>query len=141
MKIKTIHIITRLDKGGSAENTLLTVMGLDRKIYDVVLVHGFSIESNMAEDEFRAVEKSLMDVEKEGVRVITIPSLVRRIHLFYDLRAFSALIKILRNERPISSIPILPKLAFWEDGRLFFLEFLSLSTHRTATCSGDTLAN
>ena len=100
MKIKTIHIITRLDKGGSAENTLLTVMGLDREIYDVVLVHGLSIESNMAEDEFRAVEKSLMDVEKEGVRVITIPSLVRRIHLFYDLRAFFALIKILRNERP-----------------------------------------
>ena len=75
-------------------------MGLDREIYDVVLVHGLSIESNMAEDEFRAVEKSLMDVEKEGVRVITIPSLVRRIHLFYDLRAFFALIKILRNERP-----------------------------------------
>jgi len=100
LKIKTIHIITRLDKGGSAENTLLTVMGLDREIYDVVLVHGLSIESNMAEDEFRAVEKSLMDVEKEGVRVITIPSLVRRIHLFYDLRAFFALIKILRNERP-----------------------------------------
>ncbi len=100
MKIKTVHIITRLDKGGSAENTLLTVGGLDKEIYDIILIRGLSIESNMAEDESIAVEKSVRDVEGEGVRVITIPSLVRRIQPFYDLKAFFALIKILRYERP-----------------------------------------
>jgi len=99
-KIKIIHIITRLDKGGSAEETLLTVSGLDRGIYDVVLIRGLSIESNMAEDESIAVEKSVREVEGEGVRVITVPSLVRRISPFYDLKAFFALIKILRYERP-----------------------------------------
>jgi len=46
-KIKVIHIITRFDKGGSAENTILTVKGLDREIYDVVLVRGLSLESEM----------------------------------------------------------------------------------------------
>ncbi|MDO9528060.1 MAG: glycosyltransferase family 4 protein [Syntrophales bacterium] len=100
MKIKAIHIITRLDKGGSAENTLLTLMGLDREIYDVALVRGLSTESNMAEDESRAVEESVRDVEGEGVRVVTIPSLVRRIQPLYDLKAFFTLIKILRQERP-----------------------------------------
>jgi len=100
LKIKTVHIITRLDKGGSAENTLLTVGGLDKEIYDIILIRGLSIESNMAEDESIAVEKSVRDVEGEGVRVITIPSLVRRIQPFYDLKAFFALIKILRYERP-----------------------------------------
>lgn len=100
MKIKTIHIITRLDKGGSAENTLLTVGGLDKKMYDVVLVKGLSIESNMAGDEVRAVEKSVRETEREGARVITVPGLVRRIHPFYDLKAFFALIKILRHEHP-----------------------------------------
>ncbi|MDO9566917.1 MAG: glycosyltransferase family 4 protein [Candidatus Desulfaltia sp.] len=99
-RIKVIHIITRLDKGGSAENTLLTVMGLDKERYDVVLVKGLSVESNMAEDEVRTVEKDLAEAEREGVRIITIPDLVRRIHPFYDLKAFFALIKILCHERP-----------------------------------------
>lgn len=99
-KIKTIHIITRLDKGGSAENTLLTVGGLDKKMYDVILVKGLSIESNMAEDEAKAVEESVRETEREGVRVITVPCLVRRIHTFYDLKAFFALIKIMRHEHP-----------------------------------------
>jgi len=100
LKIKIIHIITRMDKGGSAENTLLTVRGLDREIYNVALIRGLSVESNMAEDESRAVEKDLTDAEREGVRIVTIPELVRRIHPFYDLKAFFALIKILRHERP-----------------------------------------
>jgi len=99
-KIKVAHIIARLDKGGSAENTLLTVKGLDREIYDVILIRGLSIESNMAEDEVRVVGKSVREAEGKGVRVITIPSLVRRIQPFYDLKAFFALIKILLYERP-----------------------------------------
>ncbi|MCG2754090.1 MAG: glycosyltransferase family 4 protein [Desulfobacteraceae bacterium] len=99
-RIKVIHIITRMDKGGSAENTLLTVMGLDKESYDVVLVKGLSVESNMADDETRAVEEMVKEAEREGIRIITVPGLVRRIHLFYDLKAFFALIKILRYEHP-----------------------------------------
>lgn len=99
-KIKVIHIITRLDKGGSAEDTLLTVKGLDREIYDVVLVRGLSVESNMTENEVRALEKSVREVEREGIRIITVPSFVRRIHPFCDLKTFFTLIKILRQKRP-----------------------------------------
>jgi len=99
-KIKVIHIITRLDKGGSAENTLLTAGGLDKQIYDVLLVKGLSIESGMAEGEAGAVEKSIREAEKEGVRIITVPGLIRRISPFYDFKTFFALIKILRYERP-----------------------------------------
>ena len=36
--IKVMHIITRLDKGGSAENTMLSALGLARRGYDVVIV-------------------------------------------------------------------------------------------------------
>ena len=39
-KIKVFHIITRFDKGGSAENTFLTVMGLDVERYEVTLIKG-----------------------------------------------------------------------------------------------------
>jgi len=47
---KVIHIITRLDKGGAAENTLLTVLGMDKNKYDVQLVKGPTYESRMSRD-------------------------------------------------------------------------------------------
>ncbi|MDQ1330095.1 MAG: hypothetical protein QG578_358 [Thermodesulfobacteriota bacterium] len=99
-KIKVIHIITRLDKGGSAENTLLTVEGLDKKIYDILLVKGLSIESGMTEDEAMAVEKSIRDAESKGVRILTVPGLVRKPDPFSDFKTFIELIKILRHEKP-----------------------------------------
>ncbi len=100
MKIKVIHIITRLDKGGSAENTLLTAGGLDKQIYDVLLVKGLSNESGMAEDEASAVEKSIKEAEICGVRILTIPGLVRRLSPMNDIKTFFALIKIMRHEYP-----------------------------------------
>ena len=48
-KIKVIHVITRFDKGGSAENTCLTLRGLDRSKYNLVLVKGPSEESQMGD--------------------------------------------------------------------------------------------
>ena len=35
-----MHVITRFDKGGSAENTFLTLRGLDKARYNLVLVTG-----------------------------------------------------------------------------------------------------
>ena len=99
-RIKIVHIITRLDKGGSAENTLLTAGGLDKQLYDILLIKGLSIESGMAENEAVAVEKSIREAEREGVKILTLPGLVRRIAPFYDFKTFFALIKILRYERP-----------------------------------------
>ena len=39
-KTRVIHVITRFDKGGSAENTFLTAAGLDREAYEVRAGHG-----------------------------------------------------------------------------------------------------
>ena len=49
---KILHIITRLDMGGSAQNTLLTCRELSDR-YEMVLVHGLSLESNMSDSEIR----------------------------------------------------------------------------------------
>ena len=35
-KIRVIHVLTRFDKGGSAENTCLTCLGLDPALYDKI---------------------------------------------------------------------------------------------------------
>ena len=99
-KIKIVHIITRFDKGGSAENTFLTVMGLDEERYEVTLIKGLSFESDMTEGEAKAVERNLAEVEREGIRIITLSDLVRRIYPLYDLKAVVSLIRIFLKEKP-----------------------------------------
>lgn len=99
-RIKVIHVVTRFDKGGSAENTFLTVMGLDKQKYDVLLVKGMSVESAMGEEERKAVGHSLSRAERAGVRISTVPDLVRDVRPVKDWRAFWALLNIFRRERP-----------------------------------------
>ena len=99
-KTKVIHVITRFDKGGASENTFLTVQGLDKNKYDVILIRGLSEESCMGTEETAAVESNLSEAEKGGVKVITIPGLVRSIHPLNDLKALFGLIGIFRDEKP-----------------------------------------
>ncbi|NQT56112.1 MAG: glycosyltransferase, partial [Desulfobacteraceae bacterium] len=98
-KVKVMHIITRLDKGGSAQNTLLTCRGLSKK-YEMVLVHGLSFESRMTEQEKESVDQGIKEVVERGVRVIAIPSLVRRISPLQDLKALFYLWRLLIREKP-----------------------------------------
>jgi glycosyltransferase involved in cell wall biosynthesis len=99
-KIKVIHIITRFDKGGAAENTFLTVKGHDKNRYEVILIRGLSYESNMGHSETSAVESSLEEAGRTGVKIFTIPELVRRIDPFNDFKTVLKLIRIFREERP-----------------------------------------
>jgi glycosyltransferase involved in cell wall biosynthesis len=98
-RIKIVHIITRLDRGGSAQNTLLTCQALSRK-YDLVLTHGLSRESEMTDWERQSVEGQIAEACKNGLRETTIPSLVRRIDPVRDIRAFLAIWKLLIREKP-----------------------------------------
>jgi len=98
--IKVIHVITRFDKGGASENTFLTVRGLDKDKYEVILIRGLSEESRMGAEEAAAVERNLREAEKSGVRVIAIPELVRNIHPLKDLKTLFALIGLFKIEKP-----------------------------------------
>ena len=121
-KIKVLHIITRLDKGGSAENTMLTVLGLARQGYEIVLVHGHPRESAMSKLERQALELSLQVAVSYGIKIVMIPSLVRRINPFMDLLAFSSIFKLIRKEKPhivhthTSKAGIHGRLAAWLAG-------------------------
>lgn len=99
-QIKVIHVITRFDKGGSAENTFLTLRGLDRSKYGPVLVMGAFDETDREDREGAAVRKNLSDSEKAGVRILSIPDLVRNLHPGRDLKAFFGLFRIFRGEKP-----------------------------------------
>jgi glycosyltransferase involved in cell wall biosynthesis len=96
---KIIHIITRLDMGGSAQNTLLTCKKLGSK-YEIILVHGLSNESGMTEAEKQIVENGVAKSKKQGVRVIPLPSMVRSIRPVRDFRALLALVWLMFKEKP-----------------------------------------
>ena len=100
-KIKVIHVITRFDKGGSAENTYLTVRGLDKDRYDVVLVTGPSRASQMSDQEVQAVEANQAVLESSGVRIVFIPELIREPAPLSDWRTLVRLCVLFRKERPV----------------------------------------
>lgn len=99
-KIKVLHIITRLDKGGSAENTFLTVRDLDKARYDLLLVKGTVLPEKSVDPEARAVESNIAAVRERCVRIVTVPQLVRNLRPLADLIAFLRLLGIIRRERP-----------------------------------------
>jgi glycosyltransferase involved in cell wall biosynthesis len=96
---KILHIITRLDMGGSAQNTLLTCLELSGR-YDMVLAHGLSRESNMTDSEAKVVYDGVQRATQCGVRFVSVPSLVRRIHPWKDLCALLGLWLTIRREKP-----------------------------------------
>lgn len=99
-KIKVLHLITRLDKGGSAESTLLTILGLGKNGYENVLAKGPSTESQMSLEERTEVERLMRAAQSLGARIITIPCLFRRIAPIYDFLSFLKVLGIIRREKP-----------------------------------------
>ena len=96
---KIVHVITRLDMGGSAQNTLLTCLGLTER-YDLVLACGLSHESKMTDWEKQSVDMAIRKIEDGGVKVIPIPSLVRKIDPVQDFRSFFSLWRLMIREKP-----------------------------------------
>jgi glycosyltransferase involved in cell wall biosynthesis len=87
---RILHVITRLDLGGSAENTLLTAIGLAERGYEAAIIAGPS--SNPPS----ATEKTALE---KGVRIERLPSLLRNISLFNDSAALLALYSRIKNGR------------------------------------------
>jgi glycosyltransferase involved in cell wall biosynthesis len=99
--IKVLHIITRFDKGGSAQNTYLSLLGLKKKNYKLSFISGLSRESEMKHEEIEAREKDIRRLESEGIEFIQCPSLVRRINIIKDIKAFFDLWRIIKKNNPV----------------------------------------
>lgn len=87
-KIKVLHAITRLDRGGSAENTLLTVAEANTDRYQVALVTG---PSKGERSPTEAIAR------KRGVHFADAPHLVRNVNLLADLLAVWELWRLMRQ--------------------------------------------
>ena len=89
-KIKVLHAITRLDPGGSAENTLLTVARADMARYQPTVVTGPTVgDRSPTEDVARA----------RGVKFYDAPHLVRDVSPLADVRAIWEMWRILKKGR------------------------------------------
>lgn len=96
---RVVHIVTRLDQGGSARNTMLTVLGHDRAQFEPVVVTGQAGKWN-AQGGLTATMENLMLLEKAAIRHHIVPSLVRQISPMADLVALWKLVVLLRQEQP-----------------------------------------
>lgn len=88
--MRVLHIITRLDRGGSADNTLLSCIGQRRRGHEVVLAAGLGLTE---ESPLRP------EAESEGVQLVRIPSLIRAVHPVKDAAALRACWRLIRGGR------------------------------------------
>ncbi len=89
-RVRVLHLITRLDRGGSAENTVFTAFGLDRRRFEVTLAAGRTVSPTPGLSRF-GMEK--------GRDWIEVPQLVRDIRPFVDLWALIKLYVLIRRGR------------------------------------------
>ncbi len=133
--MKVLHLITRIDRGGSADNTILTCLGQKRHGCDVTLATGPG----------RGEESPLKEkLAPEGIPLVRLPSLVREIHPLKELPALWACFRLIRKGKfdlvhtHTSKAGILGRLAAWlagaprvvhtPHGHVFYGYFGSLKT-------------
>ena len=110
---KVVHIITRIDRGGSAE-VVLDIAARQRAAgHDVTLVIGQSVDPHEDPDAY---------AQRTGVSVIRVDALRREIAPLAEIRALVALYNILRKLGPdvahthTSKAGILGRTAAWLAG-------------------------
>ena len=89
---KIIHIITRLDKGGSADIVLKLSEELKKRGYDVCIISGLTTDPVADIEGF---------TKETGIKIGVIPYLQRDINPLKDIRAFFYLFRFLRREKPL----------------------------------------
>jgi glycosyltransferase involved in cell wall biosynthesis len=84
-RVKVLHVITRFEAGAGG-NTLLSAVGMDRRRYEVWVAGG-------------AGGPLWEQAERQGVRTVQLPGLVREVAPAADLRVLLRLVGLLRRER------------------------------------------
>ncbi len=88
---KVIQIITRLDKGGSAELVLQTCSKLVEQNFEVLLISGKTKNPPFDIDNY---------VRQNGFKIIYVSQLIRNINPILDIIAFLKLLIILKKQLP-----------------------------------------
>ena len=89
MSVDTLHVITRLTVGGSAENTVATMVALEAAGYAGPLAVGIA----------KSDAPSVDDARHRGVRLLDVPALGREVGV-RDVAALVHLCRVMRAQRP-----------------------------------------
>jgi len=89
MSVRVLHIITRLTLGGSAENTVASMVALAEAGYGGPLVVGCAGSD----------ATSLADARRRGVALLDVPALGREVGP-RDILALAGVLAVIRRERP-----------------------------------------
>ncbi len=90
--MRVTHVITRLIVGGAQENTVATVLGLQKKP---------GVKASLIAGPTTGLEGSIESAFQNDANLLTIvPSLVRPVHPVQDVIALTRLTKIFRRIRP-----------------------------------------
>lgn len=87
-KIKILHIITRLDSGGSSTNTIETVARLDKSKYDVTLISGRTFDPK---------GDILKNIQTRKIQYVFMNDLIRPVHPWHDCLALIKLIQAIKK--------------------------------------------
>lgn len=90
MSLRILHLITRMDGGGSAVNTILSAVGQQMAGHAVTLGIGPSSESGMGRSEQQQLDARMQMFADAGGQVEVIPSMLRTPGLS-DLKAYGEL--------------------------------------------------
>lgn len=85
--MRILHLITRMDGGGSAVNTLLSAIGQQQAGHDVTLGFGPSEESQMSASEREQLAARMQVFAKAGGEAVVIPAMLRSPGL-HDVAAY-----------------------------------------------------
>lgn len=85
--MRILHLITRMDRGGSAGETLILAVEQLKQGHHVVLAMGLSEESDMSADEAHRADEAIAVFRVLGGVVKKLPSLKRSVG-FHDWRAY-----------------------------------------------------
>ena len=89
--VSILHIITRLDRGGSAEVVLDLAYRLARDFSSVILISGKTVDPPDGLDRYE---------QRTGVRLLSLPELVRNPSPIRDMLAFVKLVRLIRKYKP-----------------------------------------
>jgi glycosyltransferase involved in cell wall biosynthesis len=116
-----IHVITRLDRGGAAQNTQLTLLGHDRSRFEPAVVAGRAGRWD-AQGGDQATEANLQQLQRAGIPSEMLATLTRGISPVQDFVTFCRLVSLFRQRRPAlvhthtSKAGVLGRLAAWAAG-------------------------
>ncbi len=119
--MRILHLITRLDGGGSAVNTLLAAIAQQRAGHAVTLAHGPGLESAMGETEREQLEARLARFRDAGGCLHVLPHLLRAPGA-HDFTAWRETRRLVKEDFDVvhthtSKAGALGRMAAWKQAR------------------------